>query len=437
MGCAQVLKEQIDYQEVGGTSVKLSRLEKPRVLSASLVFALAVMLVSHRAGAAPEEAVIPPALTTEQGVARREPDITRYQLDLARVHLKHGFLDAASEALTLAEKAAKDNVLKREILTLKAEVSLRQEQPEAAVSDYRGALELAETKDAKADLSLRLAELLTSLGKQEEALRYAESACGFAEEAWKKERAQQILLGLYKRSGTLDAKIAELEQRAGAQPPDIDALKMLLVAYSSMIRNPEKAAEVAQRLADSSAKDETTLGRIAEAFAQARRYDDAVRIYEDMAKSDPENRPEIYQRIAQTYLQAGKSDEAVKWAQKVCDVAPENPFFWAELGYMQMLAGQFDEAVKAHEETIAKSRNESEETEFQFRLAAILERAGRTDNAAKIYERLKKEGFTPGVRAKAERQLQSIAERAAMIEKMQQERREKEKAPVHEEDDKP
>ncbi|SHI69689.1 tetratricopeptide repeat protein [Desulfofundulus thermosubterraneus] len=74
---------------------------------------------------------------------------------------------------------------------------------------------------------------------------------------------------------------------------------------------------------------------------------------ESQAKANPED-ADIAARLARAYLDAGKMDQALKTYDKAVQLRPENSDFRIELALVQFLLGHYDEAVANFKEEIKR-----------------------------------------------------------------------------------
>ncbi|MDQ0284969.1 cytochrome c-type biogenesis protein CcmH/NrfG [Desulfofundulus luciae] len=74
---------------------------------------------------------------------------------------------------------------------------------------------------------------------------------------------------------------------------------------------------------------------------------------ESRAKANPEDAG-IAARLARAYLDAGKMDQALKTYEKVVQLKPENSDFRIELALVQFLLGRYDEAAANFKEEIRR-----------------------------------------------------------------------------------
>jgi tetratricopeptide (TPR) repeat protein len=193
------------------------------------------------------------------------------------------------------------------------------------------------------------------------------------------------------------AAIAELQRLAEASPSNFTAVRALARAQASAGRLDDAAATLRASLMRKGVSEEMRLQlrvELAQMFADAQRYADAVAVYEELLKDrgigdapvateeDREAATEIFQRIVNLQKSAGRSSDAVATIGRLRRVlGKDDPT--ADLLYIELLRdeGKRREALQA---TQAARKNFPAQSEFVSLEAQTLADLGRVDEAVTL-----------------------------------------------------
>jgi tetratricopeptide (TPR) repeat protein len=139
----------------------------------------------------------------------------------------------------------------------------------------------------------------------------------------------------------------------------------------------------------------------AKKHVDARRYDDAIRIYTDIIRSDPRQHS-AYNLRSIAFTHKGMRPQSLEDARKAVDLEPKNATYRFNLGYDYYYASRYDEALAEFEQ--AEQLGYRPPALSAFRAAAKLNKgdlAAAIEDATKALGADPKYAFAAGVRGRA------------------------------------
>jgi arylsulfatase A-like enzyme/Flp pilus assembly protein TadD len=284
-------------------------------------------------------------------------------------------LDRVDEALEITERALDESPWDPDMHVLRGEALERAGRLEEALSSYDAAIarepedaenywrkgavlqKLERVEDAEKELrravdldpdpeapKVALARLLTSTGREGEALRLLAPSAG-------KEASATVKVGLAEielASGRPDAALALLEEARAAEPENGRALVLLGPMYAQR-GNLTEARQVLERA--------LALG---------------------------EKTPEVRRNLALVYQQSGNLPGAIRELREASVSAPRDASVWFSLGNAYLRSGRFGDAASALETCLELDASREEAL---FNLALAYEQGGQRRLAADAYRR--------------------------------------------------
>jgi tetratricopeptide (TPR) repeat protein len=217
-----------------------------------------------------------------------------------------------------------------------------------------------------------LAEVMMGGGKYAEAAAEAKAAI----EAGDDSAAAYALLGEAQTlGGKYDEALASLNEALKREPRNAVALRrradvhMALKDLKAAIEDLRASAEVEP--------DVPNRLRLAGALAEAKRYDEAVHMYQRILQDDPSSN-EARMALAAVMIESGKGAEAVAQLESLLKVEPNRADLRAQLAELYLQA----QPEKALEQYQAAAKIEPSQPTHQIGVAASLVKLGRFQEAA-------------------------------------------------------
>jgi len=141
----------------------------------------------------------------------------------------------------------------------------------------------------------------------------------------------QLLLEIYKAMGWEREKMAQLKKIEKLRPGS-NWIYNWWADYYEDLNNPEKAWEFAQKSNEADKSSEWWfLHRKASRLTEAGKLDEALRLYEELARRRPENYRILYY-IARIYRMQGKFADAIAQHKKLLEIKPEDSSRYETIG---------------------------------------------------------------------------------------------------------
>ena len=95
-----------------------------------------------------------------------------------------------------------------------------------------------------------------------------------------------------------------------------------------------------------------------------------------------------YMTLANGYRMQASYGEAAIALQTAAQLSPDQPIIWAELGFVQQLAGEHDSAIESFKHAVLYSMPSMYSVRVNYYLSRHYQKVGERDNAAKATERM-------------------------------------------------
>jgi tetratricopeptide (TPR) repeat protein len=216
---------------------------------------------------------------------------------------------------------------------------------------------------------------------------------------------------------------ADLLEKLTAKNPSPRSFAALAYSYEQLHDYPLAAATLRRALALDPSNQDYKLN-LAQDLAQAEQYDEALKVYQEVADANPRD-PMPLLRMAQVYRQQKKFDLAGQNIDKAREIDPDNLEIKMDESYLQEEEGKLSEAIVTLKQVLdATAKKTYTAGERTFR-AGMLERLARMylnleqfDEAVETFHQV---GATdPELAARAEAQIVDTYRQAKDYEKAQQ-----------------
>ncbi len=244
----------------------------------------------------------------------------------------------------------------------------------------------------------RLGEALVAAGQPERAAERLEELVQADPEA---EPLRVRLGALYREKGSW-AKLARLVAGAAVHAPDkATRMARLLEAarlFSERCSEPESAVPLLEQASDLAPDDQSVRLGLADALANARRFDDARTILQGMidafAGRRPKERAPVHHQMALLELAMGNRARALVELDAAARIDPQEPETLRALARLAQEDGQLERAEKSYRALLAVLRRRDDgkgppriaRSEVLLELSAIAERHGEGDRSREILE---------------------------------------------------
>jgi tetratricopeptide (TPR) repeat protein len=300
-----------------------------------------------------------------------------YLADLAGVHLRYG---AAERALPLFQRAlqhAKSDHIKGRIYSLLGSHYQARQDWAAAAKQYESLMGLAVHPAQKANAAMVLSRMYQKLEKPGQAERVLHALCRQRDDPkagnmkWIRRNALKELGRMWKdKPAKLDQLIRETEAAVERDPRDEGALEQLAEIYSSLRRNPKKAAAVYERLRDLHPDDLRILQHLAGLYQQSQRLPKALEVLRVLHANSIKGIKSHYAfEIARLMIMMGQKEEALAWAGEHLAKGADDPSRLALLASFYERADMRVEAENALKKALEKAQTDLQRATFRLRIA--------------------------------------------------------------------
>lgn len=200
--------------------------------------------------------------------------------------------------------------------------------------------------------------------------------------------ARSRIVTLWGFERILEAQIGPLRQRFNANPPDIEAGRMLAEVQVHLRSNPHALADAEatlRRVISLAPGDTESYLALERILVQRSKLQDAIAVLEKLVAVDPKSARHLYQRMAQYALQLYRDDDAIKYAARAVELNPDDAEGHHKLGDMYRKKHDIDRAIAEFRAAIA--RNDRLFIVY-LDLADLLLSKGENDEADRLFRRV-------------------------------------------------
>jgi tetratricopeptide (TPR) repeat protein len=221
-----------------------------------------------------------------------------------------------------------------------------------ALEEFDTALALAAEDVARRCRVLsELGRLHEQLGQGDEALRVYGEALGLMGRGnWLKRDLTDRVVGLHRRTKSLEALVTSAAAAASAAPGDLDAAEFHARALREVERFDEAAAVLAAATASFPSDVALARSRI-ELLREMRDVEGVIAEYQRILGEKPDEL-DLYLELGQAFAASGQLEQAKRQWQKTLGERLDDPGLAARLAAMYGLYGEVDDAVAMYEKAI-------------------------------------------------------------------------------------
>ncbi len=196
--------------------------------------------------------------------------------------------------------------------------------------------------------------------------------------------ARVHIVSLWALSDQLGAQVSPLSAKFSANPPDIQAGRML-VEVQIRLRQLAEAEQTLSRLTQLRPGEADLFLTLERVYVLQRKIDEAIDVLAKLTSIDPKRARQYYQRMAQYAAELYRDDDAVKYAAQAVALAPDDAEGHRKLGEMYRKRQDTEQAVAEFRAAITKN---DRLFLVYFDLAELLLSKGQTDEADQLYRRV-------------------------------------------------
>jgi tetratricopeptide (TPR) repeat protein/HEAT repeat protein len=196
--------------------------------------------------------------------------------------------------------------------------------------------------------------------------------------------ARQHVVTLLSLTGQLTPRLGQLERKFGAEPPDLEAGRLLAEAHVRLRRydDAERVLRRLTQLAPGSVDDLTRLERV---LVLGRKLEAALATLEKLVKLDAKRAREYYQRMAGYAAELYQDDRALSYAARAVELGPDDADGHRKLGEMYQKRQDITRAVAEYRSAIAKNERLFS---VYLELGELLVNQGQLDEADQLFRRV-------------------------------------------------
>lgn len=278
-----------------------------------------------------------------------EKDGERAQAYLRDLLALYGTLGRAAESIRSAEKLVELSPSSPEARTALAQVYLRNGEAEKGLQQYRDLIQLDGSQSA---YYRDFGDALQQLGKFGEAQEVYRKMLDAATDDNTRLDAVNRLAQVYVRNGQRDVLLAEFQRRITATPKSLPAYQELAAVYRAA-GDARGALETLERARGEVEDREAVLRLIMTEAYQSGDQQKVVTAYEELLARSATPTPYDLDRLASAYVQVGRADEAQAVWQRIARENPDDAVLQLMVARQMEAQGLYDESNACTERALA------------------------------------------------------------------------------------
>ncbi len=278
------------------------------------------------------------AIETIEGLMAK--DAERSQAYLRDLLALYGASGRPQEAIRSAEKLVELSPSSPEARTALAQAYLRSGEPEKGLQQYRNLVQLDSTQPA---YFREFGDALQQLGNFGEAQEIYRKMLETATDDATRFDAVNRLATVYVRNGQRDMLLTEFQRRVSAAPKSLAAYQELAAVYRAA-GDLRGAMETLER-ARGEVEDRDVVLRLvmAEAY-QAGDHQKVLAVYEELLARSAQPTPQDLDRLAGAYAQVGRMEDAIAVWERITRENPDDAAVQLQVARQLEAYGLYDEA---------------------------------------------------------------------------------------------
>jgi tetratricopeptide (TPR) repeat protein len=336
-----------------------------------------------------------------------------YLVDLALVHQRHQSHRRATLLLETALDRTDDKVERSRIYMRLGEALQTAGDVPASIVAYEAALSGLTDADERTRVQLRLGQQHRRAQQYDLAEQALLSAFQSATTPHTHDAARAELLQVWKAQNKLDGKIVEFEAQHAAEPDDIDAIKLLSVAYGQG-GQAAKAVPLLEQLVRLEPDQIAHLQHLGNYAYQAGEHAKGIGAFEKLAEVAPQSRAQAYERIASGYAALDQRDKALQYAKRIGPlINSRTPYLYIQQGDLFSRLEEPELAESAYDKAIELASDPARKEDFRLKLAALFVARKDYAKAEGLLAQLVAGPGSARLREDAKRMLDSVKVQAA------------------------
>jgi tetratricopeptide (TPR) repeat protein len=321
---------------------------------------------------------LPKAIELYSEALKRDPDLwqAEYQrgtayFALSKLPEAKASMSRAADQLKQFGDSAEVKTIAGRIQAMLGEIALAESNAAEAEAAFRRALEF-QPQSARAHAAL--AEILLAKNKPADASAEAKAALAAGDD----RAATYLILGVAQvQNGKYADALPSLDEAAKRDPKNKLAFLYRAEAYIAQNKLTEAIGDLRAALALDAAVQ--TRLRLARALVQVRQTYEAIKLYQDVLKEEPENR-EAQTEMAVALIESGKGTEAIAQLESLVKAEPSRAPLRAHLAELHLAA----QPEKALEQYAAAAKLEPDQPQYQVGVGSALVRLRRFPEAVAL-----------------------------------------------------
>jgi tetratricopeptide (TPR) repeat protein len=350
----------------------------------------------------------PPAAAQPADDSEDEMDAS-YLADLAQVHLNHQKHEMALGYLDRALAKETDPARRARLQMRVGEVYDQLGRKDDATRAYEQAGDKVDDPAQRALLMLRLGQSYRRAGKLAEASDALGKVLSAETQPYVRDSARSELIQVWHAQGALAQRVAEFEARVKKAPDDVEAIRVLGMAYATALAKPDKAIPYYQKLVAADPGQFGLSWQLGNLYFQARQFDEGVAYFRKLAEQMPARKAELNERVASGYASLGKKQDALTWAEKmVSEAADKTPHLFIQQAHLFGRIAEDARALQSFQKAIDAATGQPQRQQFRYDLASFLVARKKFSEGKAALEQLLSEDLAEPLKKQATTLLETV-----------------------------
>lgn len=218
-------------------------------------------------------------------------------------------------------------------------------------------------------------------------------------------QARRRVVRLWKKSGRLALELPPLSKSLKADPPDLDAGRLLTEGYLAAGR-PDAGIETLEFVVRHAPGDTESLVALENAYRKGGNETKVLEVLKRLLRANPARSREYYERMASAAARQNDTQAALSYTELNASQNPNDPATQARLGDLYLAQGQEQKAETAYR---ASLKMDDRQSLVALQLAEIVARSGRNLAALDLLAQVIRSSQNQDAIRKASRQALGLA----------------------------
>ncbi len=210
----------------------------------------------------------------------------------------------------------------------------------------------------------------------------------------------------------------EINSKLSKNPDDPNLHYTLAKLFSSPKREFPKAIQEYKKTITLKPNAKAAYFGLASAYLNAKQYDEAIKIYEELIVKFPEDKRNCLSSLMGAYQQAGRNDDAIKTAEEYLKENPDQAHAYTTVANLYNNLKDYDKAIQMYKKALELEENVDNQANYLMQIGQIYIQQKKYEEAVQAYEDAKTKSKQEWVQQNADSQIAELYRQMGKIDEL-------------------